>query len=570
VIVGIDTETLAAVPDRWPWPRSRYSRLLSAIASAGPRLIVFDFLLQQPESSDGGAGDRELAATLGRLGNVHLISLIEQKATTVDLQKRHYRSDPAFRQAAAGEGFVWTWVDTDGLVRSFVLHDALMNKDSCVLGLARLLHPDPVRVPAPDGEGISRSLIAFAGGGGETPTLSALDFLEGRIPPGSLAGRVVFLGGTAPILHDYHRTCRGLLAGTRLLTATLDTLLQDRVTTLHHGRFWRLLMVGLGFLLGGGVTLRGMTRPWLALSVGLCLAALGWGILLVPGKTCLPLFPLLAGFLMAGVGMIALTRLMELLSWQALQAEAAAAGLVQRQLFPAPGWKSGEFVSFGCCQPCTSAGGDYFDVVQLGEQDTLFLVSDVAGHGIGAAMVAAMLKSAIASLQNREGFTLETAVTQLNDLLFRLFHGRKMVTGVFCRLEAERRRLTLISAGHVVSLIVRRNGEVEEVGLPGLPLGVRAFTRLKMVPLSLEPGDTLVLYTDGVIETIDWKEQPLGYPAWKALLAAKAPLVPDARVVDGLLAQVRAHAKGFEATDDVTLLLLHRRETTNTTNGGLT
>ncbi|NLI77721.1 MAG: CHASE2 domain-containing protein [Candidatus Riflebacteria bacterium] len=558
-IVGIDTPTLAAVPDRWPWPRDRYARLLEAVASAGPRLIVLDLLLQHPEESDGGAGDRALAATLRRLGNVQLISLLEQKETAADLLKRHFRSAPVFREAAAGEGFVWSWVDPDGVVRSFVLRDDLLDKDSCVLDLARRLCGAALPVPPPEEQGLSRSLVAFAGRGGMTPIRSALDFLEGRVPPDSLAGKVVFLGATAPILHDVHRTGLGLLPGTFLLAATLDTLLQGRLTTRPTGRAWRLGLALLGAVLGAWVVGRSPVRPWAALLAGLLACGTVWTAVLLAGTCCLPLFPLVASFLLAGLAAIALLRLLELLAWQALQAEAAAAGLVQRQLFPPPAWQDGEFVSFGCCQPCSAAGGDYFDAVQLGEQDRLFLVNDVAGHGIGAAMVASMLKSAIASLQGQQGFSLEQAVERLNALLYRLFHGRKMVTGVFCRLETRTRRLTLVSAGHVVSLIVRADGKVDEVGLPGLPLGVRPTTRLHMVPLALHPGDTLVMYTDGVVETVDWEDQALGYPAWKSLLAARAPLVPDAVTVDGLLADVRAHARGYEATDDVTLLLLHRR-----------
>ncbi len=558
-IVGIDTATLAAVPDRWPWPRHRYARLLEAIASAGPRLIVLDLLLQHPEESDGGAGDRDLAATLRRLGRVHLISLLEQKETAADLQKRHFRSAQIFREAAAGEGFVWSWVDPDGVVRSFVLRDDCLGKESCALSLARRLQDRPLTVPPPDDQGLSRSLVTFAGRGGVTPTRSALEFLEGKVPSGSLAGKVILLGATAPILHDVHRTSLGLVPGTFLLAATLDTLLQGRLTTRPTGLAWRLVLALLGAALGAWMVGRAPARPWAALLAGLLVCGTGWTAVLLAGTCCLPLFPLLAGFLLAGLAAIALLRLAELLAWQALQAEAAAAGLVQRQLFPPPAWEDDEFASFGYCQPCSAAGGDYFDAVQLGEKDRLFLVNDVAGHGIGAAMVAAMLKSAIASLQGQEGFSLEQAVERLNALLYRLFHGRKMVTGVFCRLETRTRRLTLVSAGHVVSLIVRSDGKVDEVGLPGLPLGVRPATRVHMVPLVLSPGDTLVMYTDGVVETVDWEDKTLGYPAWKTLLAARAPLVPDAATVDGLLAEVRAHAHGREATDDVTLLLLHRR-----------
>ncbi len=560
VIVGIDTETLATVPERWPWPRDRYARLLEAVASTGPRLIIFDLLLQQLETRDAGVGDRALAATLQRLGNVHLISLIEQKLTDADVQKRHFRSASLFREAAAGEGFVWSWVDGDGLVRSFVLRDALLERSSCVLQVARLLRPDLPDPPAADEEGLSRSLVAFARRGGETPFWSALDFLEGRVPTGTLAGRVVVLGATAPILHDFHRTALGLITGPRLLAAMLDTLLQNRVAIRPVGRAWRLFLVIFGVLAGGWATRRGGRRPWVGLVGGILATLVLWAAICLGGGLALPFFPLWAGCVLAGLTVIALTRLLELLSWQALQAEAAAAGLVQRQLFPPATWNGQEFVSFGSCQPCSAAGGDYFDTVKLGDQDNLFLVCDVAGHGIGAAMVASMLKSAVASFEDQEGFSLETAINRLNGLLFRLFRQRKMVTGVFCRLEEKTRRVTLVSAGHVTSLIVRADGRVEEVGAPSFPLGMRAVTRLKMVPISLEPGDTLVLYSDGLIETVDWQNKMLGYPGFKTMLARRAPLVPGAGVVDQILEEIRRFAKGRPAADDMTILLLHRRQ----------
>jgi len=559
VIVGIDTETLAAVTDRWPWPRDRYARLLASIGAAGPRMIVFDILLQHPETADGGAGDRALAETLRRLGNVHLISLLEQQETELDRRKRHFRSAPLFRQAAAGEGFVWAWVDPDGIVRSFVLRDEQMELNSCALSMARLLSSEPIPLPRPDEEGRSRGLIAFAGRGGVVPALSALDFLEGRIPAGALTGKTVFLGVTAPILHDFHRTCHGLLAGTRLLSACTDTLAQHRLIRRHEGRGWRLMLVLLGFLAGAGLVRARPGHPWAALGAGILLGGLGWAIVLFAAGHALPPFPLLAGLLVAGLSSIALLRLVQLLSLQTLQAEAAAAGQVQRQLFPPPVWNSGEYTSFGCCQPCSAAGGDYFDVLPVGEEETVFLVNDVAGHGIGAAMVASMLKAAVTMQQDRESFSLGQAVDRLNTLLFRLFRGRKMVTGVFCRLEHRTHRVTVISAGHVASMIVRAGGTVEEIGKPGLPLGVRATTRVMPIETELLPGDTLVMYTDGVVEMVDRQGNPLGYPAWMNLLAARAPLVPDTATVGDLLEKVHAHAQGCEATDDVTLLLLHRK-----------
>ncbi|HOY66643.1 MAG TPA: CHASE2 domain-containing protein [Candidatus Ozemobacteraceae bacterium] len=559
VIVGIDTETLAAVTDRWPWPRDRYARLLAAVGAAGPRAIVFDILLQHLEPADGGAGDRALAETLRRLGNVHLISLLERQETEFGRQKRHFRSAPLFRQAAAGEGFVWAWVDPDGIVRSFVLRDGQMELNSCALSMARLLGSEPSPLPPPDEEGRSRGLIAFAGRGGAVPTLSARDFLEGRIPAGALTGKTVFLGVTAPILHDFHRTCHGLMAGTRLLSACTDTLVQRRLIVQHEGRGWRLVLVLLGFLAGAGLVRARPNRPWSALTAGTALGGLGWALALFAAGHALPPFPLLAGLLVAGLSGIALVRLVQLLSLQTLQAEAAAAGQVQRQLFPPPIWNSEEYTSYGCCQPCSAAGGDYFDVLPVGEEETVFLVNDVAGHGIGAAMVASILKASITLQQDRESFSLDQAVDRLNALLFRLFRGRKMVTGVFCRLEHRAHRLTLISAGHVASMIVRAGGTVEEIGKPGLPLGVRAATRVIPVEMEFFPGDTLVLYTDGVVEMIDRQGAPLGYPAWKDLLAARAPLVPNAETVGELLGKVRAHGQGLEPGDDVTLLLLHRR-----------
>lgn len=164
-------------------------------------------------------------------------------------------------------------------------------------------------------------------------------------------------------------------------------------------------------------------------------------------------------------------------------------------------------------QPCTRVGGDYFDFFRLPDGGVAFLVVDVSGHGVSAAMTATMLK-ALLPLYLRESGQPAVALASLNRDLNRLTTADAFAScfvGVFRRASG---RLAWASAGHPPALLLRGQEPPRRLQQDSVFLG--AFSEQEPVAsycqeeLAVAPGDRLALYTDGLIEARDAQGEPFG------------------------------------------------------------
>jgi serine phosphatase RsbU (regulator of sigma subunit)/PAS domain-containing protein len=167
--------------------------------------------------------------------------------------------------------------------------------------------------------------------------------------------------------------------------------------------------------------------------------------------------------------------------------------------------------------PDAEIGGDFYDVFPHGDGTWGIAIGDVSGKGPGAAAVMGLAAHTIRALARYE--TRPSAVlTALNDALLQ---AERVATERFCtacemRLRPDRDglRVTVCLAGHPMPLLVRSSGEVEPVGAPGTLLGTFPDPALRDVVVDMAPGDTIVAYTDGLVERRD-----LGIEAGEAMLA---------------------------------------------------
>ncbi len=177
--------------------------------------------------------------------------------------------------------------------------------------------------------------------------------------------------------------------------------------------------------------------------------------------------------------------------------EMLLAGQMQRGIMPqvpdAPGY---EF--FAHYQPAYTVGGDYYDFIRLPPDRLAVVVGDVAGKGVPAAMMMAQFASE--TRHRVRSSAPEIAATALNGQL----HGYDMkelfITLCLGVLEFGPRRFTYCSAGHPLPLLRRADGRIEEHGADGagFPLGIEADAVYRQVSLELEPGDVVLIYSDGV------------------------------------------------------------------------
>jgi serine phosphatase RsbU (regulator of sigma subunit) len=210
----------------------------------------------------------------------------------------------------------------------------------------------------------------------------------------------------------------------------------------------------------------------------------------------------------------------------------------------------------GCNFPCLSVGGDYFDVFPLGENRTAFLLADVSGKGLGAALVTTMLQGVLS------GMTLGTDPARLFNHLNRFLCDHVEIgryATMFFGILDEMGTLEYINAGHPSPILIRQNGSAEEAFTEGsFPVGLVPEAEYCTATVKLEPGDTLVLFSDGVTEAMDPKEEFFGIPRLVQLLTGHNDTPLD-EMQKLLLEAVENFSRGASQADDLTLLLVRYR-----------
>jgi sigma-B regulation protein RsbU (phosphoserine phosphatase) len=238
---------------------------------------------------------------------------------------------------------------------------------------------------------------------------------------------------------------------------------------------------------------------------------------------------------------------------QRMEQEINIARDIQQNLLPR-NFRDYSYLSVvGCNFPCFSVGGDYFDVFPLGEKRTAFLIADVSGKGLGAALLTSMLQGVIS------GMTLGTDPSRLFNHLNRFLCNHAEVgryATMFFGILDEQGDLEYINAGHPSPILIRCNGNADEAFTEGsFPVGLVLEAEYATARVKLEPGDTLVLFSDGVTEAMDPQEDLFGMPRLVKLLTGhnETPLDELQKLV---LEAVENFARGTSQADDLTLLLV--------------
>lgn len=245
-----------------------------------------------------------------------------------------------------------------------------------------------------------------------------------------------------------------------------------------------------------------------------------------------------------------------------LQRDLAAARAVQIKLLPSkpptlPGYDVSAFY-----QPCTELGGDMFHFLPVDEHHMGFLIGDVSGHGVGAAMImAGTIKSFVVRSKNQ---TSPMAVTMAvcRDLIHDIPPGR-FVSALYAVLNTQTGVIRYVRAGHNPPFLYdAKTRELKELNAMGLALGIckpeQFETRLKEAEVALQPGGIMVLYTDGVVETQNQQKVLFGEERLKKLIAENASR-PSRRITEIIVDALQEHAgAGASMEDDVTLVVVRR------------
>ena len=200
--------------------------------------------------------------------------------------------------------------------------------------------------------------------------------------------------------------------------------------------------------------------------------------------------------------------------------ELSVAGAIQEQLLPNTTIKTGNFSLFGKSVYMSELGGDYFDFIEMEDNKFSVAIGDVAGHGVGASLIMAMAKAGLVSLDYlwKEP---QKIISRLHDLIMKskTQNQKKIMTFQYMYLDGNSGNAVFSNAGGCSPIIIRKQkGLIEELTLKGAVLG--AFKKAKFLETNLvfEPGDAIVFYTDGIVESKNSKGEMLGYGNLKNLV----------------------------------------------------
>jgi phosphoserine phosphatase RsbU/P len=240
---------------------------------------------------------------------------------------------------------------------------------------------------------------------------------------------------------------------------------------------------------------------------------------------------------------------------QRLEQELNIARGIQQALLPARVQDFPHLLVAGINLPCLAVGGDYFDVFPISEQLTGFLIADVSGKGLGAALLTTMLQGAFSAIG--AGVNVAHIFNQVNRFLCTHQEVERYATLFFGVVDRDG-NLEFINAGHPSPLLLRRGEIVEPFTERSFPVGLIPDAAYASSPVKLEAGDTLVLFSDGVTEAANPGEELYGVPRLREVLCAQCNMNLD-KIQKVVLDSVENFARGTSQADDITLLLLRYR-----------
>src|SRR4029079_4475016 len=244
----------------------------------------------------------------------------------------------------------------------------------------------------------------------------------------------------------------------------------------------------------------------------------------------------------------------QLIEKQRLESQLEVARQVQLELLPGtdpelPGYDISAY-NF----PTEEVSGDYYDWVRIYEDQIGIVIADVSGTGEPAALLMAFLRASLRAATHI-GYSPHISMAKVNYLLWESIERNQFVTAFYGILDVTNKTLTYTNAGHNPAILLKQNGDISFMNRGSVPLGMFRDTRYHDYYLTTEPGDLLVLYTDGVTEAQNEKEEEYGRDRLAQAVRSNHEL--GAReLITALHTEVVEWTGGRGATDDVTLFVI--------------
>lgn len=618
VVVMIDDASVAAKGE-WPWRRTDIADLVSIIAQAKPAAIGVDIFFTEPDrfrpqnlldiapkevlNADVETalltfpdGDLALEQVLlnsptvlarvatqsgGRANNkLTFEQVLGEPPSAIPTTAQMLTSIPLLDDAPPARGVVTAKPDDDGIFRRVPL--SVKAGEAIVPGFAaQLVHlasgtSEPMRWND-DGLLIAGTIVPSDNQANlelkmspdwDENAIVALDVLNGKVTEEELRDKIVLLGFGATGTTDIVATpVDGEMQGTLLQAQAVDAILnghwlsrpvwaQGLEIALATALVVMLLAAGIGF------------GKWLFVPAGMLAAALPIasyfaydfaGLLIDPAR---PIVIALCAAIALVLIRYALT-FAELVQKRIVTAEQAkeneSARKLQLTMVPSEARlaKLGTRTEIGAVlEPAKSVGGDFYDAMELEGNRLAFLVGDVSGKGLRAALFMALSKSVSKNNLLRSSGDLEAAVRQVNADLMAEEDEEMDLTMLVGIIDCSTGLVEMVNAGHEDPMLVRSDGSVEVFDMRG---GLRLRTLddfpYSVETLQLQAGESLVIITDGATDAMSVKQDRFGIDrVIEALENTASQNAPER--AKHLAAKVRAFEHGMDPADDLTILTL--------------
>jgi phosphoserine phosphatase RsbU/P len=244
----------------------------------------------------------------------------------------------------------------------------------------------------------------------------------------------------------------------------------------------------------------------------------------------------------------------ERLQGEAIERQVKMAAEVQQRMLPSDSPRiPGVEVAYTYV-PCFELAGDFFDFIELPDDNFGVVVADVSGKGVPASLIMASVRAALRA-QVDNVYYLYEVVRRLNTMLHRDTKPTEFVTLFYGVLNARTRRFTYCNAGHPPAMLLR-NKEVTELPSDNMVLGIDPDQQYRQNFIDLQPGDAILMYTDGLPDAMNFELQPYGKQ--RVLSAFQSTAGSTAQgMADHLLWDVRRFVGLSSRSDDLTMVLLN-------------
>jgi sigma-B regulation protein RsbU (phosphoserine phosphatase) len=211
-------------------------------------------------------------------------------------------------------------------------------------------------------------------------------------------------------------------------------------------------------------------------------------------------------------------------------------------------------------RPANTVAGDYYDVFPRpggtnDENRVVFAVADVAGKSIPAAMLMATFQASLKTLSTAQVALPELVANMNRYACSNSQGGLRFTTAFLAEYDAARRVFYYINAGHNNPILRRSNGSIERLDVGGLPLGIQPEAKYQSASVTLAPGDWLIIFTDGLVEAENARQEEYGEPRLLSALGAGAAGTPQ-QLLDRLMENLDIFVGATPQHDDVTCLLV--------------